>query len=552
MIGKISRGSSFKNCLAYVLRKTGAERIGGSAGEGSPAAIAKEFETVADRRGVSKAVYHISLSLSPGEALSDERWNELAADYLEGMGIDPGRHQHLIAKHTDTKHSHVHLVVNRVGVDNSLFYGQNDAYRSKAVCRELEVKYGLVQVPNSRTPGTKPPAPARKKKSPAQEAAKTALGKLIGGPRLDVRNFCEALESSGIIAVPNISKSGKLSGFSFQIGSAAFKGSEIGAPWKLLEGKLNIESGDLGWLQERKKSLNAASAWNAWKDANSAIFHIAIGKESNLRSALESRGWELRGGELRRDGRSYSLSSLGFEDGFESELKRIQKLSAKQKEKAAAEAKELARKFHGSGKLDLFGKLAGEEALFLLAAAPGLFIALICAQIVLDAVQAAGAPESEAELQARIRAIYGRNSEKLMAEIKSIQAPPPARPEARAETKPKKAPEPISPRPEAGPAAATKAIPDAREKEPAEPIQRRALRRDIGPDRIYMTMKADGEAPGKIAKKLFSEFLEKDARDTLEAAGWKEEAIGAAFEAFQTKAGRAELGRGDFFPDGIL
>lgn len=60
---------------------------------------------------IKKPVWHCSLSLPRGERHSDEKWAEIARDFLIRIGIDPNVRQWHCARHVDTDHDHIHLVV---------------------------------------------------------------------------------------------------------------------------------------------------------------------------------------------------------------------------------------------------------------------------------------------------------------------------------------------------------------------------------------------------------------------------------------------------------
>ena len=143
MLVKQVKGRSFYNCLNYVLGKLGATRIGSNMFGKTTAELNQEFESLDDiRPRVTRRVYHCALSLPPEEHLSDATWRSLALDYLKEMGFE--WHQYLLVRHTDTEHhEHVHLVVNRVGLDGKVTAESWDHYRAQKVARVLEQTYEL-------------------------------------------------------------------------------------------------------------------------------------------------------------------------------------------------------------------------------------------------------------------------------------------------------------------------------------------------------------------------------------------------------------------------
>ena len=143
MLVKQVKGRSFYNCINYVLGKPGATRIGSNMFGKTTADLNQEFESLDHiRPRVTRRVYHCALSLPPDEHLRDATWRALALDYLKAMGFE--WHQYLLVRHTDTEHhEHVHLVVNRVGLDGKVTAESWDHYRAQKVARALEQTYGL-------------------------------------------------------------------------------------------------------------------------------------------------------------------------------------------------------------------------------------------------------------------------------------------------------------------------------------------------------------------------------------------------------------------------
>jgi hypothetical protein len=89
-------------------------------------------------------VWHCSLSLSPEEGLlSDERWQQLAEQFLQRMKL--ADHDWVAIRHGVTKNrgDHIHLVVQLVGKDGKPANVHNDHPRAQKICGELEREHGL-------------------------------------------------------------------------------------------------------------------------------------------------------------------------------------------------------------------------------------------------------------------------------------------------------------------------------------------------------------------------------------------------------------------------
>ena len=147
MIGKITKSGSFKNLVKY-LDKEDAVVLGTNMyGQGSRELTA-EFMTVRDLNpGIKHPVLHASLSLLPGETLTDEQFTEACLTWMEKMGFDLTKNQYLIVRHQDTEHEHAHIAINRIDMVSGLVVVDSfERYRSQEVVRQLEQTYSLEPV----------------------------------------------------------------------------------------------------------------------------------------------------------------------------------------------------------------------------------------------------------------------------------------------------------------------------------------------------------------------------------------------------------------------
>lgn len=145
MIAKAIKGRGFRGVLAYDLGKEQARVIDTNMTGRTPRELAQEFGAVRKLRpGLGKAVLHVSLSATPGEHLSDAQWTQIAGRYLAGMGLDDN--QYLLTRHADTRHEHVHLLVNRVRCDGGVASDSHDYRRQESIMRAVERDFGLQQL----------------------------------------------------------------------------------------------------------------------------------------------------------------------------------------------------------------------------------------------------------------------------------------------------------------------------------------------------------------------------------------------------------------------
>ncbi|MBC45177.1 MAG: relaxase [Thalassospira sp.] len=106
-----------------------------------PLAAAAIMEaTAAQNLRCKKPVYHFVLSFDPKDARRDklppEVLREIAGEAIERMGLT--EHQMLVYAHKDTKHPHMHFLINRVHpTTGKAFDRHNDGRRLTELCREI-------------------------------------------------------------------------------------------------------------------------------------------------------------------------------------------------------------------------------------------------------------------------------------------------------------------------------------------------------------------------------------------------------------------------------
>lgn len=242
MIQNIEKGKGFGGAIRYAMEKIGGRRIGGSMIGQNPATLIKEAGKI---RGLNpklgRAVFHTSLAVSPDDNLNDDQWNEIADKYLEGMGFENAAH--VVVRHTDTEHDHIHIVALRIDTKTGKTIDDaKDFEKGAKILQQIELDYGLIA-------GAQTPSEARSverkslSKSEIEMALRTgekpsrlilqdAIDELLKEP-ISAVEFAEALSDAGIDVIANMSiNTGKMSGFSFAINGVAFTGTNLGAGYK--------------------------------------------------------------------------------------------------------------------------------------------------------------------------------------------------------------------------------------------------------------------------------------------------------------------------------
>jgi len=145
MIAKIVQGRGFKGAVNYVLDKKDARLL---FAEGvrlkDKASVIQSFIAQSKLKPkISKPVAHISLDFSAQDKgrLTDKFMVGVAHEYLDKMGY--ANTQYIIARHHDTDHPHIHLVINRIDNEGNRISDKNEKLRNTKICMELTKKYGL-------------------------------------------------------------------------------------------------------------------------------------------------------------------------------------------------------------------------------------------------------------------------------------------------------------------------------------------------------------------------------------------------------------------------
>lgn len=166
MIGKIIIGKSFGGCLRYCLddklelskeeklmlqqqdglqHENRAEVLEYNMCYGDKKELTRQFNEVRMLRPqLSSPVMHITLSLDLDDHFTKEKLRQIAQDFAREFGFE--KNQYLTVYHRDTRHPHLHIVVNRVGFDGSRITDSNSYRKVADICRKLELKYELKQV----------------------------------------------------------------------------------------------------------------------------------------------------------------------------------------------------------------------------------------------------------------------------------------------------------------------------------------------------------------------------------------------------------------------
>ncbi|MBZ4036725.1 relaxase/mobilization nuclease domain-containing protein [Flavobacterium sp. 17A] len=152
MIAKIGRSGNLYGALAYNQLKVDNENgqilfankmIETASGHYSVTQLAQSFAPyLIANRNTEKHTLHISINPDPKDKISDDKFREMAEEYMREMGY--GQQPFVVFKHTDIDRSHIHIVSVCVDEQGKKISDKFEKMRSMNLCRELERKHGLI------------------------------------------------------------------------------------------------------------------------------------------------------------------------------------------------------------------------------------------------------------------------------------------------------------------------------------------------------------------------------------------------------------------------
>lgn len=264
-------GASFGGVLSYV-EKEKDKRAGFAAPVrlvenqcyGERAEIAQQMaEQARERPACKKPVLHFQISFHPDEKLSGDLRQQAALRVLEHVGVSESLHQFTVHEHFDKAHAHFHVVLNRVGLDGSLFPDHQLLNRLQVACDRTERELDLRQT-SGRTVVYAPEEAKGFRYVPSAERKVSSAADLRPDKRVGVQQkkekvhsmvsyvleqekpktaeaFEDRMRAKGVEVKFQTNVNG-IYGVSFKLegSGVAFKGSDVGYKWAQIRDSLAL------------------------------------------------------------------------------------------------------------------------------------------------------------------------------------------------------------------------------------------------------------------------------------------------------------------------
>jgi len=222
MIAKAKSITHTSKSIDYCLKKDKAEIIDkrfvfGSNGK----AISKEFKLFQDlNTRCEKNTISFVLSPDPkdGTRLSNNDFKAISESFLEKLGLT--NHQAIIIKHSEKKHTHLHILCNRINTKGKAYADNFISKKSQSIVDTIAKEYSLIrakEVQNFKKLETK---------EIKKDLYKIHQEVLKSNPK-DFLTYSKLMYAKGIEIKPTINKSNNLQGFRVLYQNFNLKASEI-------------------------------------------------------------------------------------------------------------------------------------------------------------------------------------------------------------------------------------------------------------------------------------------------------------------------------------
>ena len=153
----------------------------------------------------ARPVYHLAIAAAEEDRqLSDEQWADIAAEYVERIGLAPRGAEEAVrwiaVRHAD---NHVHVVATLARQDGKRVWPRNDFYRSREASRAVEERYRLRQTSPADRTGPREVTRAEQRRHRADEVKRRERGlPPSAGPDRDVLRRRVRVAAAGASDLP--------------------------------------------------------------------------------------------------------------------------------------------------------------------------------------------------------------------------------------------------------------------------------------------------------------------------------------------------------------
>jgi len=204
----------------------------------------KAFQNLNHRCEKNDISFVISPEPKDGSKLTNNDFKAISDDFLKKMNLE--KHQAIVVKHVDKKHTHLHIFVNRIDSNGKAYKDNFISKKSQTIADEIAKERGLTRASVVQEFNKEMTKDLRNQIHLKHKAV------LEHSPK-DFKTYSELMKSSGVDILPTINKQGNLQGYRLKFQGQDFKASEVHRSMTLPK---------MGVNQNLSKNLNVASNLN--------------------------------------------------------------------------------------------------------------------------------------------------------------------------------------------------------------------------------------------------------------------------------------------------
>ena len=231
MIAKAKAISHGSKAIEYALResKHGSLVLSNLVQNQTPGAIYKEFQQAQEWNTRCKNKFiRIEIGIAPADEkkLGQKDLERICSQFSERFGFE--NHQWIACTHRDTEHLHLHMIVNRIGIDHSVYDTSFISKRAGKIAEGISRDMGLTIANQVKRQSKYKPEVTSFERILAKTRIAHSANEVLASHPQSLEEFKQAMENHDIKIEEAVNRKGNTYGLRFTGYDQTFKGSQIG------------------------------------------------------------------------------------------------------------------------------------------------------------------------------------------------------------------------------------------------------------------------------------------------------------------------------------
>ena len=280
MIAKAKAISHGKTAIEYAMRESKhAEVLTTNLVQNtSPGKIHQEFIDVSKYNSRCKNKFiRIEIGIAPKDEanLSKEQLSEICDQFSKRFGFE--NHQWIACSHRDTDNLHMHMIVNRIGIDQKVFDTSFISKKAGLIAEKISRDMGLTIANEVQAKQKMRTQVINFQRNMVLAKIEKIAHAVLSEKPTTLKQFNESMKDKGVIVEEVKNKQGKTYGLRFTSFNETFKGSTIGK-----------EFGHYSLLEELSKNLSEEINESIVMSQTQTNNYSEVSQSSNMLSAIGS------------------------------------------------------------------------------------------------------------------------------------------------------------------------------------------------------------------------------------------------------------------------